>query len=478
MRWGWPIVLLLMAVTAAVFLFKPITSIPAMTPKDFNEGYHAYFAAVAFDPAHLYPGQTSLIENVYTPLHYYLVGLVGAGLGDHIVAGRWVALLAFAVTSALIAATVRRVSGSGRTAVFSALLFASFIALRHPSYVGMNDPQWVGQAFAAAGLYAFIRWGATRAGLLSVAVLVLAAGMAKQTLIALPLAITWCLSVHDRRKALDWLLYSALVLAASVGALYAVYGKQFLVGVLWLESDSQISWLRVVNNFRTLLEPMAVLLGGLVVFVALEPRGRVKSLVLAYAVAAALVGFLITGAAGLDWNHLYDLVVALVVATGLAVHRLGERLAAIWVPRAVEALAAFFIAVGVFVAVPSKLAEARWTAHELAQREMRAKRDIAYISEQKGPVLCETIALCYWGKKPFDADILVIRRKLSTGALPYEEFRSLIDSGYFDALQFHSGGSTGRTKRLPEAANDYILQKYQSRPNEMGGSFLTPRGSQ
>jgi NAD(P)-dependent dehydrogenase (short-subunit alcohol dehydrogenase family) len=238
----------------------------------------------------------------------------------------------------------------------------------------------------------------------------------------------------------------------------------------------EFSLSRVLGNVASLGRPLVVLIVGAVLFAMLEPRGRAKWLLLAYAGFAALVGFLLTGGAGVDWNHLYDPVIALAIATGLAVHRLGQRLHGRLPARAISALVALAVALSLSAAVPGKLAEAAAASADLAAREERVSKVVAELAAQRGPVLCETMALCYWAGKPHQADILLLRRRLLSGEISESEFRRMIDAGHFSMMQFHSLGTTGRTKRLPEAANDYILQKYESRPNAMGGSLLTPRG--
>jgi hypothetical protein len=144
-------------------------------------------------------------------------------------------------------------------------------------------------------------------------------------------------------------------------------------------------------------------------------------------------------------------------------------------PEAVAAAVALVASAGLLWAIPSKLAEVRTWAQAVEARERKVAADIAYLAAVEGPVLCETIALCYWAGKPYEVDILILKRKLLSGAMSDGEFRRLIDGGYFKAIQFHSEGATGRTRRLPPSANDYILLRYESRANQMGGSFLTPR---
>lgn len=476
-EFAWPVVLLVVCVATGIFLFKPIISLPVLSPKDFNEGYHAYFSLSAFSPEGLYPSRSGLIANGYTPLFFYLAGALGAVLGDHIIAGRVMALLGFVVASIGIGLIVQSVTACRPVAVFSAIFFAGFMALHHPSYVAMNDPQWVAQAFVVSALYVFVRRGETTAGLLAVVLLVLAAGLTKQTVIALPLAITLYMVAIQRQQAVAWLLWSSAALMICLGGLYLVYGREFFTAVLLLDTDMEFSYSRILGNIRTLAKPLGILLASMIVFVALEPPGPRKMLLLAYAGLAAIVGFFLTGGAGVDWNHLYDLVIALVILMGLAIFRIGERLARKFPEHAAGAIAALIVSLSLIVAVPARFAEAKAAASDLEAREARVSKVVAVLAAQEGPVLCETMALCYWAGKPHDADILVLRRKLLSGAMSDEEFRRLIDSGHFRMLQFHSGGSGGRTKRLPQAANDYILQVYENRPNEMGGSLLTPRGS-
>jgi hypothetical protein len=210
---AWPAVLLLVAAMTAVFLYRPVMSLPVLSPKDFNEGYHAYFALNAFSVTGLYPSREGLIANGYTPLFFYLAGAVGSILGDHIIAGRAMALLGFAVTCAGVGLVVQHVAQDRWAALFTATFFAAFMALHHPSYIAMNDPQWMAQAFIVSALYLFLKRGESLAGLAVVVLLVLLAGLTKQTVIALPLAITACLLTLRRKRLAAWLLLSSAALA-------------------------------------------------------------------------------------------------------------------------------------------------------------------------------------------------------------------------------------------------------------------------
>jgi len=83
----------------------------------------------------LYPSADQLITNNYPPLSFYIVGLVGRVVGDPVLAGRLVSLVAVVAIATAIALSVRRLGGSGVAARISAAFFCSddepfFYALR------------------------------------------------------------------------------------------------------------------------------------------------------------------------------------------------------------------------------------------------------------------------------------------------------------------------------------------------------------
>ena len=59
-----------------------------------NEGWNAYFADAAMGKVPLYPSPDQFITNNYPPLSFYIVGLVGRLVGDPVLAGRLLSLVA------------------------------------------------------------------------------------------------------------------------------------------------------------------------------------------------------------------------------------------------------------------------------------------------------------------------------------------------------------------------------------------------
>src|SRR6516225_12105593 len=81
-----------------------------------NEAWNAYFADAAMGKMPLYPSADQLITNNYPPLSFYIVGLLGRFVGDPVLAGRLLSLLAMVAIATAIVLSVRRLGGSGLAA--------------------------------------------------------------------------------------------------------------------------------------------------------------------------------------------------------------------------------------------------------------------------------------------------------------------------------------------------------------------------
>src|SRR5436305_8374919 len=68
-----------------------------------NEGWNAYFADAAIGKVPLYPSPGQFITNNYPPLSFYIVDLVGRLVGDPVLAGRLLSLVAvIAIATAIV----------------------------------------------------------------------------------------------------------------------------------------------------------------------------------------------------------------------------------------------------------------------------------------------------------------------------------------------------------------------------------------
>src|SRR5215813_1357816 len=154
-----------------------------------NEGWNAYFADAAMGKMPLYPSTAQLITNNYPPLSFYIVGLVGRFIGDPVLAGRLLSLVAMVAIATTIALSVRRLGGSGLAARISGAFFVATMSRFFISYVGMNEPQLFSEAIMAFGFLGFLIARSNDRGYVGPVLVMALAGFIKHNVIAMPLTV-------------------------------------------------------------------------------------------------------------------------------------------------------------------------------------------------------------------------------------------------------------------------------------------------
>jgi hypothetical protein len=421
-----------LAAFCAAGLWHVLSALALQVPLDPNEGWNAYHTRAAMAGAALYPGPASLMFNNYPPLSFYVVGLLG---GDPIVAGRIVSLVALAAVTAEICAGLRVLGVGWAGAVFAALLFPAGL-LVFTDYVGMDDPQLLGHAIAGAGLVLLLREPRTRATTVAGALALTAALFVKHNLVALPLALAIWFAVEDGRNAV-WFALAGMV-AASVGllAFYLIY-RVGLPDVL----RSPRLW-----SFEQMRSAMAVwtIWGGvplavMAVLVALCRDDPPVVLVAIYAAVSVILGAWFAGGAGVDSNAWFDAMIALALASGLALDRLARTA---WRAAGLALL----------LAVPLGLGFALAAENPFAPVDAETPRgDIAFLRAQDGPALCEMLSLCFWAGKDGEADVFNLGQAYATGARRDDALAALLAARHFAVLQFDPDEDFPLTPRVRRA---------------------------
>src|SRR5690606_29145217 len=141
----------------------------------------------------------------YPPLSFHIVAGIAQVVGDDIIAGRLVALVALAITTLNVGLAARRLGAPFQIGLATALAFFCFIALFFTDYVAVDDPQWLAHAFQSTGLVVLLGGRRVWRTLIAVAALMVAGGLVKHNVLALPIAATLWLALEDRRALLRWL---------------------------------------------------------------------------------------------------------------------------------------------------------------------------------------------------------------------------------------------------------------------------------
>src|SRR6202040_1764159 len=146
----------------------------------------------------------------YTPLSFFINGYFSK-IGDVIVISRMISTISFVVIVLIVGLIAKRLSASGRESLFGAALCIGLLGAYHRIYIGIDDPQLLGSAVSLTGLLMYV---SLRPGLVNntlVLVALLAAGLIKQTLIAIPMTIAVDLILRDRPEGIKFFVQALLM---------------------------------------------------------------------------------------------------------------------------------------------------------------------------------------------------------------------------------------------------------------------------
>src|SRR5215470_7501413 len=279
-----------------------------------NEGWNAYFADAAMGKMRLYPSTDQLITNNYPPLSFYIVGLVGRFIGDPVLAGRLLSLVAMVAIATTIALSVRRLGGSGLAARISGAFFVATMSRFFISYVGMNEPQLFSEAIMAFGFLGFLIARSNDRGYIWPVLAMAFAGFIKHNVIAMPLTVFLWLGLHRRREAVKCFCVAGIAIITGIAVCYALFGSNFFLNIL---SPRHYSLKGELSALRDLEWVSVVLLACL--YNAWARRHDASVQLCSSLIAIALLSyFLQECGAGVAINAQFDLVIAVAMGLGLA----------------------------------------------------------------------------------------------------------------------------------------------------------------
>ena len=382
-------------VLAGAVLYWPLQALFAHIPLSYNEGWNAFHALRWRSGGDLYPAVTPALFINYPPLSFYIVGSFASFIGDDIFAGRIVALLALGITALNTGFIARRLSISIELSIIAALAFFGFVGMYFVDYVGVNDPQWLAHAFQLTGLTILL--GTDRRSwrvLALVALLMVAGGLCKHNVLALPIAVTVWLAIEDRIALGRWIVAAGAIAALALGLCYALYGQGFVDQVIG--SRRTYSPLVIEMVVRYLLPQIApfVIAALLAGFLRIRrPEGR---FILLYTVLSFAVGMLLMLGVGVIYNALFDLIIAMMLGSALLCQIMVDRFGVTERARfATIALASLLLATRFVMIGHEAMVEYRHVWRNLERQDLWSAT-IERIRTEPGPVACENLALCYW----------------------------------------------------------------------------------
>ena len=474
-----------LALLAGVVLFglvKPLLMLGRFIPLDPNEGWNAYFGLRAIDGGQLYPPPSSLLTNNYPPLSFYIVGAVGRLTGDNIFAGRVIALLSLFCVSWSIYYWLRLTGSAVKIGLLGAAVFLAYGVTYGRDYVAMNDPQWLAHAIMMCGLLVLWQRPNSTRHIVAASILMMAGGWTKHLLVPVPLAASLWLLWRSRPAFATWAVCSTLVLAASAGLVWWLYGAPFFDSLL---APRQYLRRQAISTTAGALKCFApVLVLWLITLVRIRFNERVGFVSL-YLLISGVIGIVASGGEGVDTNAFFDAMIAGSLISALAVEALWDRraagesvqngdgsLRAARGPAAAVALAACLVAYAVSLARP-QLEQ----IENVGALEKAALEDIDVIRAQgHARAACELPGLCYWAKSQFMVDFFFFGQRLKTGVIPASTCATVFGSGMIPLVQLDPKPKA-RQRLLPEYCNEMIASNYRLIRESSFGPLMVPSGT-
>ena len=429
-------VIVLLCVLAAWFFTWPVYRAFLNIDIDWNEGWNAYWADAAMGRMPLYPSLNQLITNNYPPLSFYIVGGLGRLVGDPILAGRLLSLLAVTMIAVSIALIIRKLGGSRAGAGIGAVYFVATMSRAFHGYVGMDDPQLLAQSVMAFGFLTFLDATARDRGYTAPILVMVFAGFIKHNIIAIPLAAFVWLAIRRPRQIAKCVALAVVAVVIGFVGCFALFGPDFFANMLCPRSYSLKPALEAVGRLRW----VAI---GLVAWAYVgwmkraEPGVQVCSIFIGISLAVFLLQE--TGS-GVDVNAVFDLVIAVSICVGLVftqaaslpfAHRVGpEVLQFVFV----SAICVSLVGVRSFAGLKNlpavRLVFDPGFRREIAAREKAVAESVARVRATSGDVFCSTF-VSYRSGKRFVVDAFSTSERIKAGALPPDAITREVARGKF-----------------------------------------------
>jgi hypothetical protein len=426
--------ILLLAAFAAICAVWPIWRALFPMEIDTNEAWNAYWADAAAAGRTLYPPPDALVANDYPPLSFQVVAALSSFGMDAVAIGRWLSLLAIAVTAAAVGWCVNSLGGGRMGALVAGLWLIATMVRFFDGYAGMNDPHLTATAMMTLALALFLDARRTGRRCYPAVALMVIAGFYKHTLIATPVAALLWLASHDRGAARRVTLFGAALAAAGLALCVVIYGGDFFNQLLCPRRATLARALRNMGELQWIAPALIIW-----VFWAWPARrssaGRFSALYVASALAAC---FLQKMGIGVALNSQFELVAATAVGLGLAFDCPSQTLFARRFGMAgtrFTILAVLLVRLLLSNRVEPLLvvasADYRKAFHDNAAS---FAREVERVRATPGVVACSIASVCRRAGAPFVYDAFAVERRLQAGTFNAAELAARTDHITFVAI--------------------------------------------
>jgi hypothetical protein len=275
--------------------------------------------------------------------------------------------------------------------------------------------------------------------------------------------------MESPRRGIAVALGGGLAAGLSLVVIFLLWGPE---AIRSLVAGRQWKALYLAQNIQRGLPVLALPLAAALAGAPLLARRGPARLVLLYVMVSLATGLLTGGGAGVYYNCFFDLAVASCLAAGLAVTHAMEstRYRGAWLLPAALTLGAMTLSI-------RPLLTFRWDVMggDAAALAATTAGDVARIAAVRGPVACETAALCYWAGKDFEVDFFNARQALLTGRAGEDNLLSLLRQRKFDLVQLQDRAPGSRLSPAAAGEMGVLDSNYVEVHQSATGLYLVPR---
>jgi hypothetical protein len=447
----------------------------------YSEGWNVYNAQKVAEHQPLYPAAYGWTAVNYPALSFHLVAALGRITEDYLFTGRILSLASLCLSGVLAGCIVFVATRSKAAAWLCGMYLVAIFCADAPGRVGLDDPQMLAQVFLLAGIYVYLRGNRQGWALELTALLFVLGGNIKHNLIEFPLAVLLDLLLSAPRRALRFAVGIAAMATIALVLTRQIDGAAFLSCLL---APRDYSVHNAIVESRNVLGP--ILLPTLAALWMARscwknPSQRVLTLLLFCALG---MDTLLSGGRGVSINGMFGAVLAIVLLTGVFWAHLYQ------LPRArlgfltpAWACALFFV----WLAIPM-IVWGNWQTEAALERNRESARrfaaEVAYLRQQPGPALCESLLRCYYASKPYLYDPFNASRFIEQGKLDTNVLVNRLKNREFGAIQLKGSvqqklGDPGAYERFSPPILTAIEQYYYPGfENEYGTIYLPRRQNQ
>jgi hypothetical protein len=279
--------------------------------------------------------------------------------------------------------------------------------------------------------------------------------------VSLPLALLAWLFVTERRSAF---------FLADFGLAFAVIGYAFCALALHVEllpylfSPRVFVWSKLTGQPGQWLLVEALPLAASLAL--LRRAGGFAFFCGTYAAIGFALGVIFSGGDGVSASQMMEPAMAVALGAALYLHRAKDGrwnfplLGGVAAWQSVMLVLSFL---GLFASRPSLL--------DLMASRDATRQDVALLARQRDPVICESLALCYWAGRARTLDAFGFSQQVRRGVRPASDLTHLLDAHAFPMIQLQPRSLLASPSSFWEA----IARNYQLEHQDQNGQFLIPR---